>query len=245
MAAAPRGFDPITLARKLWARRVALLGFHLAVAAVATGVVLVLPRWYESTATLVPAAREGLPLEVPQGMLPRASLRLGDGPTAQDQLALVLASGAVADSLVTRFDLARRWNVASRGQARRLLVAHRRVSTPSRGEVVIAVEAREAALARDLAAGFVDLAAVETQRLRRALQPAVGAEAPAFAVLDAATLPDVPARPHRAMTVVLALALAAAGSLVGLHFDDEERRSWLPWQPKLVRGGRGADRKAA
>jgi uncharacterized protein involved in exopolysaccharide biosynthesis len=248
MATASRRFDLVSLARKAWARRVALLGFHLAVGAIATAVVFLLPPWYAARVTLVPAPREGLSLEVPGSLLPGTSLRLGAGPAPQDQLAMVLASRTIADSLVTRFDLVRRWNASSREQARLMLVAHRTVEVPRPGEVVIAVEARDPALARDLAAGFVDLAASESLRLRRALQLAhpPDIDPPAFAVLDAATLPGIPARPRRALTIVLALALAMAGSLVTLHFEDEERRSWLLWQPKVTRGGRGAaERKAA
>lgn len=247
MATGSRRFDLVSLAHKAWARRVALLGFHLAVAALATVVVFLLPRWYAASVTLVPAPGEGLVLQVPGSLLPGTSLRLGAGPTPQDRLAMVLASRAVADSLVMRFDLLRRWNLRNREQARRMLIAHRTVVTPRQGQVVLAVEARDPALARDLAAGFVDVAASESSRLRGTLQPsyAAGPEAPAFAVLDAATLPESPARPQPARIIVLALLLALAGSLVSLHFEDEERRSWLLWQPKVIRGGRGGERKSA
>jgi len=247
MAPAPRRFDVVSLARKAWARRVALLGFHLAAGAIATGVVFLLPRWYVASVTLVPAPRDGFSLEVPGSLLPGTSLRLGAGPTPQDQLAMVLASRAVADSLVRRFDLVRRWNASGREEARLMLVAHRTVKAPRSGEVVLAVEARDPALARDLAAGCVDLAASESLRLRSALQMthAPDIDPPPFAVLDAATLPGIPARPRRAATIALALALAMAGSLVALHFEDEERRSWLLWQPKVTRAVRAAERKAA
>jgi uncharacterized protein involved in exopolysaccharide biosynthesis len=248
MATATRRFELASLARKAWARRMALLGFHLAVAAIATAVVFLLPRWYAASVTLVPAPGAGLALEVPGGLLPGTSLRLGAGPTPQDELAMVLSSRTIVDALVTRFDLVRRWNASGPGQARRMLLAHRTVATPRQGEVVLTVESRDPALARDLAAGFVDLAASESLRLRDTLHPtdALGPAAPAFAVLDAATLPESPVRPQRALTVVLALVLALAGSLVGLHFDDEERGSWLLWQPRVTRGGRAAaERKAA
>ena len=53
------GFDLKRLLRAIRARWRWLAKLNLAVAALATRVVLLLPRWYESSVTLVPATNEG------------------------------------------------------------------------------------------------------------------------------------------------------------------------------------------
>jgi capsule polysaccharide export protein KpsE/RkpR len=154
-----------------WTRRVALLRFHAAVGLLAVGVVMVLPRWYASNVTLVPAPRDGLSFDL-SGMgagIGGASLSLGAGPTPQDQLKMVVVSRAVADSMVDRFDLVRRWHLERRLDAREQLAEHTTVTTPREGQVVVAVEARTPAAARDMAAAFAAIAGSETVRLKTSL----------------------------------------------------------------------------
>lgn len=154
----------------LWRRRRPLLVWHVAVAVLAVAVVLVLPRWYVSSATLVPAPGNALSLDLAglSGSLPGTSLSL-DGPTPQDELAMVLGSRAVADSIVTRFDLVRRWKLKRRDQAREQLARATTVTTPRQGQLVVSVEAREPAFARDLAAAYVALSISESNRLKTSL----------------------------------------------------------------------------
>ena len=153
-------WDLPALAGALWRCRVRLIALHVAVIALAIATVLVLPRWYVSSVTLVPAPGDGLALDfggLPSA-LPGASLNLG-GPTPQDQLAMVVGSRAVADSLVTRFDLVRRWDLERREQAREQLGRVTTVTTPKQGQLVVAVEARDPAFARDLAGAYASFAA--------------------------------------------------------------------------------------
>jgi uncharacterized protein involved in exopolysaccharide biosynthesis len=164
-------FDPARAARLLWARRRWLLRGHLAVGALAAAVMLLLPRWYASSVALVPAPRDGLALDLTgtAGLMSASGLGLGLQPTPQDHLRMVLKSRAVSDSLVDAFDLRARWGLRRREQARERLAEHTTITTPRDGQVVVEVEARDPALARDLAAAYARFAAREGIRLKSSL----------------------------------------------------------------------------
>jgi uncharacterized protein involved in exopolysaccharide biosynthesis len=158
-------------ARLLWRHRGWMLRGHVAVAVLAVAVALLLPRWYRSNVTLVPAPKDGLTLDLTGmgNMLSSSPLGLTGQPTPQDQLKMVLKSRAVADSMVDAFDLRRRWHVERQDQARDRLDDHTTITTPKEGQVVVAVEARTPAEARDLAAAYARYAAQEGIRLKSSL----------------------------------------------------------------------------
>lgn len=171
MSGTLQSLDLPALLRHAWARRMLLLKFYAAVVALAIGVVLLLPRWYVSSVTLVPAPKDGLTLDLSGAgaALGGSSLSFGAGPTPQDQLKMVVASRAVADSVITRFDLVRAWHLKRRDQAREQLADHVTITTPKEGQVVVAVEAMRPALARDMAAWFATFTAREAVRLKTSL----------------------------------------------------------------------------
>jgi len=164
-------FDVPRLATALWERRARLLLLHAVVGVVAVAAVLLMPRWFASSVTLVPAPGDGLSLDFSglTGGLPGTSFSLSGGPTPQDQLKMVVASRAVADSMVTRFDLIQRWQLKRRQQARQQLAEHTTLTTPREGQLVVAVEANSPALARDMAAAYAQFAASESNRLKTSL----------------------------------------------------------------------------
>jgi capsule polysaccharide export protein KpsE/RkpR len=163
--------DLPALARAMWVRRVRLLMWWGAVAVLAAGVVFALPRWWSASVTLVPAPQEGLSLDLSGMGLPVAggSLNIGTGPTPQDELKMVVLSRAVADSLVDRFDLVRRYHVKHRRDAREALAEHTTVTTPREGQVIVEIEAQGPALARDMAAAYATIAGTEAVRLKTSL----------------------------------------------------------------------------
>jgi uncharacterized protein involved in exopolysaccharide biosynthesis len=169
--ASPWRLDPARTVRLLWTHRAWLLRRHLLVAVLATAVVFLLPRWYRSSVTLVPAPREGLGLDLTGmgNLLASSPLSLSGQPTAQDQLRMVLKSRSVADSMVNAFTLRARWGLRRRNDAREELAEHTTITTPKEGQVVVAVEARDPVLARDLAAGYTAFAAQEGIRLKSSL----------------------------------------------------------------------------
>lgn len=163
--------DLRTLAVVAWRRRFWLLKIQAAVAVLVVGVTFLLPRWYTASVTLVPAPKDGLSLDfsgVGTG-IGGASLNLGNAPSPQDQLKMVVTSRAVADSMVQRFDLIHRWKLKRHVQARERLAEHTTVTLPKEGQIVIAVEARSPALARDMAAAYADFSASEAVRLKTSL----------------------------------------------------------------------------
>ncbi len=164
-------FSVPRLVSRAWAERLRLLQVHAAVAAVTVACVLLLPRWYTSSVTLVPSSRDGLSLDLTGGGAPLAGAMfgLGAGPTPQDQLRAVIRSRAVADSLVQRFGLRERWHLRRQDDARQALARHTTITTPREGEVHIDVEARDPVLARDLAAGYAHFGGSESIRLKSSL----------------------------------------------------------------------------
>jgi len=134
-------------------------------------VVFVLPCWYASSVTLVPAPRDGMMLDLSGtgAGLGAMSVSLGAQPTPQDQLRMVIQSRAVADSLVRAFGLVQRWKLKQVTRAREKLADCTSVTTPKEGQVEVSVEARSRELARDLAAAYVRYAGLETVRLKSSL----------------------------------------------------------------------------
>ena len=152
-------------------RRVWLLKVNAAVAALAVGVVFVLPVWYASSVTLVPAPRDEMMLDLSGtgAGLGAMSLSLGSQPSPQDQLRMVVDSRAVADSLIQAFHLRERWKLKQMTRAREKLADCTSITTPKEGQVEVQVEARTRELARDLAAAYVRYAGLETVRLKSSL----------------------------------------------------------------------------
>lgn len=163
-------FSLARLAERAWSERRRLALVHLLAAGLSVALVLLLPRWYRASVTLVPAPHDGLSLDLTGGApIAGAMFGLGAGPTPQDQLRAVVRSRAVADSLVQRFRLRARWNLERQEQARRQLAEHTTITTPREGEVQIEVEARDAVLARDLADGYARASAEASIRLKSSL----------------------------------------------------------------------------
>jgi uncharacterized protein involved in exopolysaccharide biosynthesis len=159
------------LVARIRAERMRLLQLHVGVAVAALAVAFLLPCWYTSSVTLVPAPKDGLSLDLTGagGSLGGAMFGLGSGPTPQDQLRAIIRSRAVADSIVNRFALRDRWSLKRVDDARRKLAEYTQITTPREGEVHVEVEVRDAMLARDLADGYAHFAGSESIRLKSSL----------------------------------------------------------------------------
>ena len=139
-----------------------LSGSCLLVALVA-GIVnfLFLPRWFESTAVIMPPKEEsgfsGLGMllsripDLPGGISRIASGMVGFSQSQYD-FVVILNSRTVADSLIEKFDLERVYETDYRFEAREELQAHTKIDFPPEGQVVVTVEAKEdSVLARNMA----------------------------------------------------------------------------------------------
>lgn len=163
--------DFARLARLAWEHRADLLRVNLAVAALAAAVVFLLPCWYVSSVTMVPAPQSLMPdlTSDTGGMLAGAAFGLGAGPTPQDELKMVVESRAVADSVIRRHDLVQLWHQKGMETTREKLADHVNLTTPKQGQIVLEVEARTPAMARAMAASYAEFAASEGIRLKRSL----------------------------------------------------------------------------
>lgn len=163
--------DARRIGKLAWRHRGDLLWINGIVTVLATAVVLLLPRWYTSSVTLVPAPGDAATPDFTGGaaMLASRSLSLDAGPTPQDQLKMVLTSRAVADSVIGRLDLGTRWQIRGLDHTREKLAGHTNVTTPKQGQIIVETEARTGRLARDMAVAYTDFGASEGRRLKRSL----------------------------------------------------------------------------
>ena len=116
------------------------------VSVVAVAISLALPKWYRSTATIIPTVEN-------QGLLGAANL-LGNLPASLGGLAkapisneaaiylAILNSRAVLDSTIIRFDLVKRYHAKTFEDARRKLRDHFHVDLNDDGTIHVALEAR-------------------------------------------------------------------------------------------------------
>lgn len=167
----PLRLDLGRLARAIGARRAWLVQVNAAAAVVATAVVLMLPRWYAASVTLVPAPGAGAWLNLGGAGIGVGGMSVALGPqsTPQDQLRIVVQSRALADSVIRACGLRERWQVKRLGQAREQLAERTSISTPKEGQVEIKVEARTPPLALEMAEAYARFAAIESVRLKTSL----------------------------------------------------------------------------
>jgi len=144
-------------------RKWKLLSTTCLLVALVAGIVnfLFLPRWFESTAVIMPPKEDsgfsGLGMllsripDLPGGISRIASGMVGFSQSQYD-FVVILNSRTVADSLIEKFDLERVYKSDYRFEARKELRSHTKIDFPPEGQVIITVEAKEdSVLARDLA----------------------------------------------------------------------------------------------
>jgi len=113
------------------------------------------PKWYEATLTVVPAQRSVLPGAGLAAALPGLSGLASPFATDVDRIDAVLATNAVADEVIGKFGLMRRYDVTHIEDARRLLRKYCTTSSTRRaGVVTLTCEDGDPKRARDLAAAF-------------------------------------------------------------------------------------------
>src|SRR5439155_25788797 len=148
-----------------------LLRLNITAAALITGVVLLLPRWYEASAALVPLPGAGGWLDLGGTGIPLGSMSvsLGPQPTPQDELRMVVESRALADSVIHACRLRERLRTRRMDEARKKLADCTHVTTPREGEVIVSVEARSPQLALERANSYARYAISESVRLKSSL----------------------------------------------------------------------------
>jgi len=125
---------------------------------VAFAVSLLLPKWYEGTAVLLPPAEEDMTSGTIGQFLPRGfgGIKIPGAPTLADLFVAVLKSRTVADRIVDRFGLVARYKERDREKAVKALESHVKFHVGDEGTIAIAVEDRDPKVAAAMANAYVD-----------------------------------------------------------------------------------------
>lgn len=124
---------------------------------VALAVSLVLPKWYAARAVLLPPTEEEGGSLLAQ-LMPKSlgSIRMPGAPTMADVFVAVLKSRSVADRIVERFDLVRRYKSRDPEVAVKDLDGHVKFRVGDEGTIAIVVEDRDPKTAADMANAYVE-----------------------------------------------------------------------------------------
>ncbi len=124
---------------------------------VALGVSLLLPKWYEARAVLLPPTEEDSGSMLSQ-LMPRGlgAIRMPGAPTMSDVFVAVLKSRSVADRIVERFDLIHRYKARDEEKAAKELEGHVKFRVGDEGTIAIVAEDRDPKTAAAMANAFVE-----------------------------------------------------------------------------------------
>src|SRR6266850_1301355 len=150
----PTGGDLLHVARA----RARFLIVNVAITTiVALLVSLTLPKWYSARAVLLPPTEDDIGSALSQFM-PRgfAGVRLPGAPTLADVFVAVLKSRSVADRIVERFDLVKRYKARDAERAAKELEGHVKFLVGDEGTIAILAEDREPQTAAAMANAYVE-----------------------------------------------------------------------------------------
>jgi uncharacterized protein involved in exopolysaccharide biosynthesis len=151
---APTGGDLLHVART----RARFLILNVAITTmVALLVSLILPKWYSARAVLLPPAEEDTGSALSQFM-PRGfgAIRVPGAPTLADVFVAVLKSRSVADRIVERFQLVKRYKARDAERAVKELEGHVTFRVGDEGTIAIVVEDRDPQTAAAMANAYVE-----------------------------------------------------------------------------------------
>jgi uncharacterized protein involved in exopolysaccharide biosynthesis len=129
----------------------------LAVTLVALVLSLLMPKWYSARAVLLPPNEDDTGSAMAQFM-PRGfgAIRLPGTSTLGDVFVAVLKSRSIADRIVERFDLVKRYDVKDEEKAVKELDGHVRFHVGDEGTIAVIVEDRDPKTAAAIANAYVE-----------------------------------------------------------------------------------------
>jgi len=121
-------------------------------------IALLLPKWYTGRAVLLPPMEDDLGVSAISQLMPRGfgSFRIPGAPTLADVFVAVLKSRTVADRIVRRFDLVRRYNLPDAEKAVKELSSHVQFLVGDEGTIAILAEDRDPKIAAAMANAYVE-----------------------------------------------------------------------------------------
>ncbi len=141
-------------------RRGMIIGLTLLATIVAAVVSLVLPKWYQSEALLLPPKDVSTTMEslsrLEEVVSVTGGLNLPVMVTPSDVYARILRSHTIADRVIEQFDLKQRYQTATRAETYLALMEHANFSVTEEGLLSIAVEDKDPVTAAAMANAFVD-----------------------------------------------------------------------------------------
>lgn len=146
------GFDLVALALSRW-RTIVLCAALGVSAAVVYG--FLAPPWYEARLTVVPSQKSGNPAMSMLANLPGAEILGSSSSTDVQRIQAVLTSNSVADEVIAKFDLKKRYDSSHLEHARIALWKHCSASADRKSGVVsLTCEDQEPELAMGMATFF-------------------------------------------------------------------------------------------
>lgn len=167
-SSASDGITMVDLMIVLVKRKKLIIGFPLIVALIAAAISLALPNVYSASTKLLPPqqSQSGTSALLAQlGGAAGLAAGMAGMKNPSDLYIGILKSRTVADKLISRFDLKKKYDLESQEKARSRLVAHTQVVAGKDGMITIEVEDEDQRFVAELANGYVD----ELQRLTRIL----------------------------------------------------------------------------
>lgn len=153
--AAPAWGDLLDVLR----RRKRFLAVNVAVATiVALLIALVLPKWYTARAVLLPPLEDDFGVNSIAQLMPRGfgSIRIPGAPTLADVFVAVLKSRTVAERIIKRFDLVRRYGVSDPDKAIKELESLVDFRVGDEGTIAVIVEDRDPKTAAAMANAYIE-----------------------------------------------------------------------------------------
>jgi tyrosine-protein kinase Etk/Wzc len=129
----------------------------LAVTLLALVLSLLMPKWYEARAVLLPPTEDDAGSAM-SPFMPRGfgAIRLPGTSSLGDVFVAVLKSRSIADRIVERFDLVERYDVRDREKALRELEGHVRFHVGDEGTIAVIVEDQDPKIAAAMANAYVE-----------------------------------------------------------------------------------------
>jgi len=118
---------------------------------------LILPKWYEATATILPPKeqKKGFGFSELLSSLPIPSLRLGEKGSPADIFIGILKSDRVANKIVDKFDLEKVYKVRTREEAIRMLRKNTDIGKTDEGLIRVTVLDRDPKRCADIANAYI------------------------------------------------------------------------------------------
>lgn len=150
--------EPAVLLGVIRRRSRFLIANVVGVTLLALAVSLLLPKWYSARAVLLPPTEDDLGMSALGQVLPRGlgGIRIPGAPTLGDLFVSVLKSRTVADRIIARFDLVKRYKVHDAETAAKELDGHVRFRVGDEGTIEITAEDQDPKTAAALANAYVE-----------------------------------------------------------------------------------------